>query len=169
MRLVTFEPAAGCERLGLWIGDTIVDLFLAADRCFNKLKVGIPTVPADMMSFLNQGQPAIAAAAEVAAYATDALAKGGPLTGRGGGLIAYDIKQVRLRAPVPRPPKILCMALNYPAHASGMNIVVPEKPYIFAKPGFYPVVGAQPILHLRRGIGGRDRSAVPVGPPAARV
>jgi len=33
------------------------------------------------------------------------------------------------------------MALNYPAHASDVNFVVPEKPYIFVKPGFYPVVG----------------------------
>ena len=141
MRLVTFEPAAGCQRLGLWIGDTIVDLSLAADRYFDNVKVGIPVLPAEMMSFLNQGQPAIAAAAEVAQYAMDALAKGGPLTDRGGSLIAYDVSRIRLRAPVPRPPKILCMALNYPAHASDVNFVVPEKPYIFVKPGFYPVVG----------------------------
>lgn len=33
------------------------------------------------------------------------------------------------------------MALNYPAHASDVNFVVPEKPYIFLKPGFHPVVG----------------------------
>jgi acylpyruvate hydrolase len=40
---------------------------------------------------------------------------------------------VRLRAPVPIPPKILCIGQNYRDHVLEQNAKMPEKPIIFAK------------------------------------
>jgi len=42
-------------------------------------------------------------------------------------------KKVRLRAPIPRPPKIICVGLNYRDHAEESNLPMPEVPTIFAK------------------------------------
>ena len=41
--------------------------------------------------------------------------------------------KVRLRAPIPRPPKIICVGLNYRDHAEESNLPIPEVPTIFAK------------------------------------
>ena len=141
MKLVTFEPAPGCERLGLWIGERIVDLALAREACLGRIDVESPVLPSGMMAFLEQGKSAIRAAGEVAKVVEDLLAKKGKVVDLSGNVISYNLDQVRLRAPVPKPPKILCLALNYKAHASDVNVVVPEKPYVFIKPGFRPVVG----------------------------
>lgn len=49
---------------------------------------------------------------------------------------AHDLlplDSVRLTAPIPRPPKILCVGLNYRDHAKESNMEVPSVPTIFAK------------------------------------
>jgi 2-keto-4-pentenoate hydratase/2-oxohepta-3-ene-1,7-dioic acid hydratase in catechol pathway len=40
---------------------------------------------------------------------------------------------VKLRAPIARPPKIVCVGLNYRAHALETKMEIPEVPTIFAK------------------------------------
>jgi 2-keto-4-pentenoate hydratase/2-oxohepta-3-ene-1,7-dioic acid hydratase in catechol pathway len=40
---------------------------------------------------------------------------------------------VKLCAPIPDPPKILCMGLNYRDHAKEANLEIPKYPVIFAK------------------------------------
>jgi len=39
-----------------------------------------------------------------------------------------------LLAPIPDPPKIICLTFNYPAHAKEQNLVSPKEPVIFIKP-----------------------------------
>jgi 2-keto-4-pentenoate hydratase/2-oxohepta-3-ene-1,7-dioic acid hydratase in catechol pathway len=39
----------------------------------------------------------------------------------------------KLAAPVPRPPKIICIGLNYRDHAIESNLPIPETPTMFAK------------------------------------
>jgi 2-keto-4-pentenoate hydratase/2-oxohepta-3-ene-1,7-dioic acid hydratase in catechol pathway len=41
--------------------------------------------------------------------------------------------RTRLAAPVPRPPKIVCIGLNYRDHAAESNLPIPETPTVFAK------------------------------------
>ena len=41
--------------------------------------------------------------------------------------------EVKLRAPLLRPPKIICVGLNYRAHARETKMEIPEVPTIFAK------------------------------------
>src|SRR5947208_12444628 len=53
---------------------------------------------------------------------------------------------VRLRAPIPRPPKIVCIGLNYRDHAEESKVPLPETPTVFSK---YPtsVIGPRaPIV-----------------------
>ena len=38
-----------------------------------------------------------------------------------------------LLAPIPRPPKIICIGLNYRDHAAESNLAIPEVPTVFAK------------------------------------
>jgi 2-keto-4-pentenoate hydratase/2-oxohepta-3-ene-1,7-dioic acid hydratase in catechol pathway len=40
---------------------------------------------------------------------------------------------VRLLAPIPRPPKIICVGLNYRDHAIESNMEIPKVPTIFSK------------------------------------
>ena len=141
MKLVTFEPAPGCERLGLWLGKHVLDLALARDAFEKSAKREIDELPADMIAFLEQGDRSLSAAKEVAKWAEELLEKSGKVIGLSGNVISYKSDEVRLRAPVQKPPKILCLALNYVAHADEGSYVVPEKPYVFIKPGFRPVVG----------------------------
>ena len=141
MKLVTFEPAPGCERLGIWFDGDVVDFALASNTYKKITRNEIHDSPHDMMAFLEQGDPSLKAAAEVAKWARDLLEKSGKIVGASGEVISYKSDEVRIRAPVPKPPKILCLALNYVAHADEGNFVVPEKPYVFVKPGFRPVVG----------------------------
>jgi 2-keto-4-pentenoate hydratase/2-oxohepta-3-ene-1,7-dioic acid hydratase in catechol pathway len=49
------------------------------------------------------------------------------------GAAALDPASVRLRAPIPRPPKIICVGLNYRDHAIESKMEIPKVPTIFAK------------------------------------
>jgi 2-keto-4-pentenoate hydratase/2-oxohepta-3-ene-1,7-dioic acid hydratase in catechol pathway len=45
----------------------------------------------------------------------------------------FKTSHVTLRAPLQRPPKIICVGLNYRAHALETNMAIPEVPTIFSK------------------------------------
>jgi len=44
-----------------------------------------------------------------------------------------DLATTRLLAPIPRPPKIICIGLNYRDHAEEAKMPIPEVPTVFAK------------------------------------
>jgi 2-keto-4-pentenoate hydratase/2-oxohepta-3-ene-1,7-dioic acid hydratase in catechol pathway len=45
----------------------------------------------------------------------------------------YELSQVKLLAPVPRPPKLICVGLNYRDHAEESRAEIPSVPTIFNK------------------------------------
>src|SRR5450755_3375312 len=45
----------------------------------------------------------------------------------------FDIVEVKLLAPIPRPPKFICVGLNYRDHAIESNMAMPKVPTIFSK------------------------------------
>src|SRR5436305_5465007 len=45
----------------------------------------------------------------------------------------FDPATMRLRAPIPRPPKIICIGLNYRDHAEESKMAIPEVPTVFSK------------------------------------
>jgi 2-keto-4-pentenoate hydratase/2-oxohepta-3-ene-1,7-dioic acid hydratase in catechol pathway len=44
-----------------------------------------------------------------------------------------DPETVRLTAPIPKPPKIICIGLNYRDHAEETGLAIPSVPTVFAK------------------------------------
>lgn len=44
-----------------------------------------------------------------------------------------DMGEVQLRAPIARPPKIICIGLNYRDHAEEGKMAIPEVPTVFCK------------------------------------
>ena len=140
MRLVTYRPAPGCERLGIIVDGHVVDAALASAACEPTVNAGAPMLPCDMMTFLDEGDAAIEVAKRVASWAANELKRSGKVTACNGETISYERVNVRVGAPVPRPQRILCLAVNYVAHAQEGNVNLPEKPYVFIKPGTAPVV-----------------------------
>lgn len=45
----------------------------------------------------------------------------------------YGLTEVQLLAPVPRPPKVICVGLNYRDHAAEARSEIPKVPTIFSK------------------------------------
>ena len=88
MKLATFTQA-NRTRLGAVVGDEIVDFEAAA-----------PDLPGDMISLLAAGESAL----EIARSAA------------GSGLGLLPLADVKLEAPIPRPPEFLAIGLNYADH-----------------------------------------------------
>ncbi|MEM2567692.1 MAG: fumarylacetoacetate hydrolase family protein, partial [Candidatus Bathyarchaeia archaeon] len=47
---------------------------------------------------------------------------------------SVPVNGIRLLAPIARPPKIICLGLNYRDHAAEQNAQIPDEPIIFLKP-----------------------------------
>lgn len=124
MRLVTFSHAAG-PRLGVRLGDVLVDLAIAA-----------PELPRDMKALLALGDAGLAAAASRAATA--------PLHAQ------QRFSGVRLLPPVPSPDKILCVGLNYIDHAIEIDPQrLPEHPVFFGRMATTLVAHDAPLIRPR--------------------
>ena len=104
MRLISFTESAN-TRIGLLQGEHIIDLSRVA-----------PSLPNDMLSFLEAGDGAMLQAAQH--------------TNASGHYSALD---VAIEAPLKRPPKILAIGLNYRAHAEESNMDIPKHPMVFTK------------------------------------
>jgi len=104
MKLATFSTGGG-SRLGLVDGERIIDLS-AGDG------------PATMRELIQAGPEAW-----------------GRVEARGGtaGAVSLPLRDVRLLAPLPDPPKIVAIGLNYMDHCREQNVPVPERPLVFAK------------------------------------
>src|ERR1700691_3648258 len=46
---------------------------------------------------------------------------------------SHDLANVKLLAPIPRPPKFICVGLNYRDHAREAGMEIPTVPTIFSK------------------------------------
>lgn len=120
MKLATFSHD-GRSRIGVVDGNEVVDLSAAA-----------PDLPSEMVAFLEAGPDALAAA-------HDALAKGPRL----------PLADVKLEAPIARPPKFLAVGLNYADHVAESGIDTPAHPTIFNKQSTC-VVGPGEAMHVPR-------------------
>ncbi|HWI21580.1 MAG TPA: fumarylacetoacetate hydrolase family protein [Baekduia sp.] len=133
MKLVS-TLQSGEARLGAVSGNTVIDLQRAAAslaRSEGKVaaaEIAAATVPTDAVRFLELGEPAIAAAraaVEHVATLSDADARAD--------LLVSDLDESRLLCPVPKPPKIICVARNYGEHAKEAGFEMSEIPILFAR------------------------------------
>jgi 2-keto-4-pentenoate hydratase/2-oxohepta-3-ene-1,7-dioic acid hydratase in catechol pathway len=104
MRFVTFQHH-GHRHAGVVVEDTIVSLKSAGYTDLPAVLPGGAGAFRKIASFLEQ-RPAEA---------------------------TFPLGSVKLCAPIPKPPKILCMGLNYRDHALEAGLEIPKYPVIFAK------------------------------------
>jgi len=130
MKLVTFD-LCGRDRIGAVLGDRVVDLNAAYTACLAAAGTAAPAsvadaiLPPDMLRFLRGGEEARSAAAAglrfVARNGHDVM-----------GMI-FPLERVRLRAPVPRPPKIVCTGTNYEDYRKVIGLAKSPVPLVFLK------------------------------------
>ena len=107
MRFLTFE-VDGQVRPGLLTSShTVVDL--------------LPAGFSSLLDLIEKGPEGIAAATQ---YANTAIKDS---------VQQHALSEVKLKAPIPRPKKLLCVGLNYRDHALETNSEIPNVPTIFAK------------------------------------
>jgi 2-keto-4-pentenoate hydratase/2-oxohepta-3-ene-1,7-dioic acid hydratase in catechol pathway len=104
MRFATFEHG-GEGYAGVVNGDTVISLKAA----------GFP----DLISVLQGG--------------AEAFKKVENFVAQPPGDATIPLVSVKLCAPIPKPPKILCMGLNYRDHAAEARLEIPKVPVFFAK------------------------------------
>lgn len=134
-RLLNFRRG-GEDRLGLVVGDDLVDVNRA--HRLGLVRDGVPTataavradaeVPADVLTFLQAGEGALARAGAAARYvrslAEDEARRELLLVARG---------EVETLVPLKNPPKVICVARNFGEHAKESGNVVSETPILFAR------------------------------------
>jgi 2-keto-4-pentenoate hydratase/2-oxohepta-3-ene-1,7-dioic acid hydratase in catechol pathway len=82
----------------------------------------------------------------IVAGGADALDRVQRWAGSAPGGSRHDPAEVKLAAPIPRPPKIVCIGLNYRDHAIESNMPIPETPTVFAKFPTAVIGPGQPIV-----------------------
>ena len=164
MKLVTYS-AGGEQRVGAVVGDDnnqVVDL-AAADRALaRREKRKTHAFFSDMLTLLEAGSKGISAAKKAAAVASGASIK--------------PLSKVRLKAPVPNPRKVLCLAGNYQDHieegGGKMEKQDKETPRVFMKPPSTTVIGQNDkilIPPVARSIDWEGELAVVIGRKAKGV
>jgi 2-keto-4-pentenoate hydratase/2-oxohepta-3-ene-1,7-dioic acid hydratase in catechol pathway len=104
MKFVTLQGASRAEA-GVVLGDRVVGLAAAGF--------------ADMLAVLASGA---AGRAKIETFVSNPPADS-----------TFPLASLRLLAPVPRPPKLICVGLNYRDHAAEAHQEIPKVPTIFAK------------------------------------
>ena len=84
---------------------------------------------------------------------------------------AIDLNAVRLLPPVPAPPKILCVGLNYDDHLEESGLKKPAYPEIFARFATSLIAHQQPIRRPRESnaLDYEAELAVVIGKPGRRI
>jgi 2-keto-4-pentenoate hydratase/2-oxohepta-3-ene-1,7-dioic acid hydratase in catechol pathway len=123
MKLATYIHD-GQEHVGAVVAGRIFDLA----ACLRSSGAGEPASAASVIALLAGGPDALARAGEALAWAES----------RGGPQLAHALGDVELRAPIPCPGKLLCLAGNYASHIleAGRPFAGKEKmiPRFFMKP-----------------------------------
>jgi len=140
MKLLTYTVGK-VSRIGALSGECVVDLNYAyaeylkgakGEKAVKKL--ADERMPPNMISFLDMGDRALAAAKSALDYVRK-LEKEGKTVALRKAKIICDVDSVRLEAPIPRPRKnVFCLGLNYAKHAAEGGQPIPKDPVFFTKP-----------------------------------
>jgi 2-keto-4-pentenoate hydratase/2-oxohepta-3-ene-1,7-dioic acid hydratase in catechol pathway len=121
MRLVTYREKGSTDaapRAGALVDEQVVDL-QAAD----------PSLPAGVLGLI-QGGPAVLERARAA----------------GANGLGRSLADVQLLAPISRPPKIVCIGVNYADHAAEAGRALPRWPSVFLKAASCIVGPGDPVV-----------------------
>lgn len=136
MHLATYKYL-GENRIGSLWDQQIIDLnrsYRAAVKAKNdldELAVATERVPADMIGLLRGGAESLQAAEKAAQFVQElSKTRGENLVKQG---LLVPIADAELLAPVLNPRKVVCLGLNYRAHAAEGHWDPPEYPVLFHK------------------------------------
>ena len=118
MKFVTFQGANARAGAGVLLGDRVVGL--------------APAGFADILSVLASGPEGFT---KIQSFVQNPPADS-----------TFPLSSVQLLAPVPRPPKLICVGLNYRDHAAEARQEIPTVPTIFAKFSNVVIGPGQPIV-----------------------
>jgi 2-keto-4-pentenoate hydratase/2-oxohepta-3-ene-1,7-dioic acid hydratase in catechol pathway len=133
VRVLTFTRDSD-QRAGLLIGSAVYDIETCASF------FGMPRLPSTVLALLESGAGGLVADLDSKIKAATASGTALPL-----GCWA-DLGETQVLAPIPRPPKILCLGLNYRDHAEEQDAKLPEVPLIFGKATSAVIATGQPIV-----------------------
>jgi acylpyruvate hydrolase len=104
-------------------------------------------IPADMRTFLEKGEEAMNLARRTLDFISSLQRKGQGQAVRGlrKESLIHDRREVRLKAPVPRPGKIIALGLNFYDHAMENKVPPPEFPMGFLKASSTLIGHEEPI------------------------
>lgn len=114
MRYCTFQHG-NRTAAGLIQGASVYDLGISFFKTFKR-----PYKFRDLLEFLEADGPEKLKQLDLKALSRDRES-------------CLPLREVRLKAPVLRPPKIVCVGLNYRAHAAEQKLEPPATPMLFAK------------------------------------
>jgi 2-keto-4-pentenoate hydratase/2-oxohepta-3-ene-1,7-dioic acid hydratase in catechol pathway len=106
VRIARFSLNGGAARLGVVLDGAVVDLHDAA-----------PDLPSELPELLALGEDGLRQALDAA----------------NGGAARIALEDVKLMAPIARPPKFLAVGLNYADHVAETGLETPGFPLVFAK------------------------------------
>jgi 2-keto-4-pentenoate hydratase/2-oxohepta-3-ene-1,7-dioic acid hydratase in catechol pathway len=137
LRLATFV-SAGEKRLGALVGEYLVDL----GRAHSVVHAGAPPLPGEILAFLEAGEQAWRVAGELVhrLKQSDGLER---IVGREA---VFTPQEVKLLAPIPAPPKVIAIGLNYWDHCREQNLEPPDRPIIFTKFSTAVIGPGEPIV-----------------------
>ena len=137
MRLLTFE-VAGQQRLGAEWNGQVADLQNTA-ALTELIQYGATAAqavaqrfPSDLLSYLRGGATARQIARDALGF-LDSISSDALSALSGNSALLYREEQIRRRAPIPTPGKIVCIGLNYRDHAAESNMPIPQEPVVFCK------------------------------------
>jgi acylpyruvate hydrolase len=142
MKLVTFH-LCGRDRIGAVVDGRVVDLNAACAARLDAAGEANPAgtadgiLPADMLAFIRGGPEAMAATQKALRFARE---RNFEVLGA-----VFPMDRVRLRAPVPRPPKIICTGTNYEDYRQIIGIPRSPVPLIFLKASSCVVGPGDPV------------------------
>ncbi len=132
MKLYTFQKRGETtDRLGAEQGGRLIDLAQAARLAGG----GLPSTLIDLIRAGETAMKRVRQALELAqANPADAT-------------LSFAFEEVRLRAPIPRPGKILCSGINYHGHfQENPNAKMPTEPFFFSKVPTAVIGSGDPIV-----------------------
>ena len=167
MRLTTFA-IKGEERLGAMAGKDKIVLDLAAleRSAARRQKRSVNAFYSDMLTFLEAGAKGMSAARKLVKEASVKLGDEPKADGKS----IHLLSRVKLRAPMPNPHKLFCLAGNYQDHieegGGRMAAQDRETPRVFMKPPTTTVIGPDDdilIPPIARAIDWEGELAVVIG------
>jgi 2-keto-4-pentenoate hydratase/2-oxohepta-3-ene-1,7-dioic acid hydratase in catechol pathway len=136
LRLLTFE-FDGRKRIGELEDNLVVDLNNANELYHSELADWTESAsrifPQTMIDFLERGEDVKNYTSRLVEHVRGFLRGSSerPLRSK---RVILNVSDVHVLPPVPVPPKIVCLGLNYRDHAEEARAPVPDRPILFSKP-----------------------------------